>query len=164
MAYLHVAIFYQIQSTPPVCTSENGFYEIFIGIWHLIAYGIGPSLLMFIFSLPTIQHARHRRVMPVTTRLNQTNKNSNKDRHLLRMLFAQCLFISSTTMAYAIGQLYTSLTSSQSEDSLRLAINNLIIVLVGNISATGHSTTFFVFTLASKMFRQQLLCQRRQRV
>jgi hypothetical protein len=80
------------------------------------------------------------------------------------MVLVQCLIVGSTTTAYAAGQWYSTLTSNQVKDSLQLAKDNLLSNLVGAISTMGHSTTFFVFTLTSQMFRQQLTCQRGQRV
>jgi hypothetical protein len=80
------------------------------------------------------------------------------------MVLIQCLIVGSTTTAYSITQWYTTLTSNQVKNSLQLTIENLFTNLVGIISATAVAATFFIFTLASRMFRQQLLCQRRQRI
>ncbi|CAF3945782.1 unnamed protein product [Rotaria sordida] len=163
IVYSHVLVFYKINLTSS-CTSESSFYGTFLGIWHLLAYGIGPPLLMFLFSILTLQHVHRRRIMPVTIQSNRANRDANKDRHLLRMVFIQCLFVGLTTTAYACIQLYTSLTAYQIKDRLQLTKDNLFIIIFGSISATGHSTTFFVFVLTSKFFRQQLFRRHQERM
>ncbi|UJR11481.1 hypothetical protein I4U23_015660 [Adineta vaga] len=163
LAYLHVPFFYEILLPRRTCAVGNNVYGIFLGIWHLITYGTGPPLLMLAFSLLTIRHIRKRRVKPTTNQASQANQSSRNDRNLLRMVFIQCLVVGSTTTAYAIMQLYTTLTVNQSKTSLQLARDGLFGALVGVISATGHNATFFVFTLTSKMFREQLFSQCRRR-
>ena len=164
LAYAHVPIFHDIRLPRQTCGIENNSYGIFLGIWHLLTYGTGPPLLMLIFSLLTIQHIHHRRIVPVLNQPRQEGRNSNKDRNFIRMVFVQCAFVGLGTTAYAIGQWYTTLTSNQVRDNLQIAKDNLFFHLVGSISAAGHSTTFFLFTLVSPMFRQQLICRRRRRV
>jgi hypothetical protein len=164
LAYSHVPVFYEILLPRRTCSLENGIYNIFLGIWHLITYGTGPPLLMLIFSLLTIRHVRHRRVIPVTNQLNTGDGNSARDRHLFRMVFVQCLVVGLTTSSYAMSQWYMTLTAYEVKTNLQLARDNLLANLVGSISTAGHSTTFFVFTLTSKMFREQLRgCFRRRR-
>jgi len=164
LAYVHVAIFYEIILPRRSCSVENSSYAIFLGIWHLFTYGTGPPLLMLVFSLLTIRHVRHRRIIPVINQINQTSRNSSTDRNLIRMVLFQCLVVGLTTSSYAGLQWYTSLTSNQVKNSLQVAKDNLSANLVGSISAAGHSATFFVYTLASKMFRQQLFCRHQERL
>ena len=76
------------------------------------------------------------------------------------MALAQCLIVGLTTTAYAADQLYTTLTANQVKSSLQLAKDNLLANLVGSISGLGNSTTFLVFTITSKLFRQQLFRRR----
>ncbi len=154
---MHVPIFYTINNTQPICAGLPGFYRIFLGFWHVVAYGSGPPFLMFIFSFLTIRHAKHRRILPSTI---QDRTNSTKDRDLLLMALVQCLCIGLTTSLFSFTQLYISLTTNQVTDSLQVAKNNLIGVLGGVISTGGHSATFYLYTITSKMFRQHLICRR----
>jgi hypothetical protein len=163
VTYSHVLIFYKINSKSS-CTSESNLYGTCIGVWHLLVYGIGPPVLMFLFSLITVQRVRHRRIMPVTTQSNEVNRNTNKDTNLLRMVFVQSIFVGFITTLYAATQLYTQATSNSVKDNLQLAKENLVTAFFGTFSVIGHSATFFVFTLASKMFRQELLCRRQERM
>ncbi|CAF0815611.1 unnamed protein product [Adineta ricciae] len=164
LAYAHVLVFYEILTSPQrTCSIGNKAYNIFLGIWHVITYGTGPALLMLIFSLLTIRHVRQRRVIPTASHSIEENQRSSGDNHLLRMALAQCGFIAIATTIYAVGQWYTTLTAEQSKSSLQVAIDNLFYFWTGTISGFGHATTFFIFTLSSKFFREQLFCRRRGR-
>lgn len=74
------------------------------------------------------------------------------------MVFVQYLFVGITTTSYAATHSYNTSTANLYKDHLQLAIDFLFTIIFGSISAIGHSTTFFVFTLTSKMFRKHLLC------
>ncbi|UJR16773.1 hypothetical protein I4U23_003673 [Adineta vaga] len=161
LAYFHVLIFYDILLPQRSCSIENVAYNIFLGIWHLVTYGSGPPLLMLLFSIFTIRHIRHRAVMPITIRnsSSQGHRRSNKSRNLIRMTFVQCLVVGSTITVYAISQWYISLTSHQTKTNLQIARENLFFVLSGIIAGVGHNITFFIFTLTSRLFREQLFCR-----
>jgi len=163
VTYSHVLIFYTITSKSS-CTSQSNLYGTCLGVWHLLVYGIGPPVLMLLFSLTTVQRVRHRAIMPVITQPNQVNRNTIKDAHLLRMVFLQSIFVGFITTLYAATQLYTQATSNNVKDNLQIAKENLITGIFGSLSVTSLSATFFVFTLASKMFRQELLCRRQERI
>lgn len=160
LGYIHVLVYYNI-NTSLSCTSEPGIYAIFLGVWHLFGYGIFPPFLMLLFSLLTIYHIRTRRVTPTGSFINHMTRDSIKDRYLVRMTFIQCLFVGLTTTTYAITQLYISIISNQVQNRLQRTRNELVILFFGSISIVGHSTTFFVYILTSKLFRQQLFCKNR---
>jgi hypothetical protein len=160
IAYIHVPVFYTINKIPPICAGLPGFYRIFLGFWHVIAYGSGPPFLMFIFSFLTIRNIKHRNILPATIQTTQDRTNSTKDKNLLRMALVQCLCIGLTTSLFSFSQLYVSLKTDRVKDNLELAKENLIMVLGGLISTGGHSATFYLFTVTSKMFRQHLICRR----
>jgi hypothetical protein len=71
----------------------------------------------------------------------------------------QCLFVGLMTSAYSSYQLYTSSTEHQVKDRLQLTKDAFFTLIFGTISAIGHTATFFVFTITSRMFRQQVSCQ-----
>lgn len=121
---------------------------------------------MFLFSLLTIRHIKQRRiVVPTSAPLDQDRRNSTatKDKNLLRMALVQCLSIGLTTSLFSITQLYISLTTNQVKDNFQLAKENLILVLGRLISTIGHTATFYLYTITSKMFRQHLFCRRHVR-
>ena len=132
---------------------------MFLGIWQLATYGLAPPLVMLILCLLTIRHTNQRRVIPIT---NQINQNIRKDRNLFHTAFIQCIFVSTATMTYAAYQLYISLTIYQIKDMLQLSKDNLFSITAGCISAMGHTTTFFAFTLTSRLFRQHLFGRRQE--
>ncbi|UJR34487.1 hypothetical protein I4U23_021895 [Adineta vaga] len=156
IGYSHVLIFYKINSNQS-CTSNSVLYGKLLGIWHLVFYGLGPPLLMLHFSILTIRHVRNRHKIPAITTANQI-KISNRDNHLLRMALVQCLFVGLTTLIYAGFQLYSSLSINQRKDRLQMKKDSLFTLIFGTTSAIGHTATFFVFTLTSKMFRKQISC------
>lgn len=160
LTYSHVAVFYEILQSRRTCSIENNIYSIFLGIWHLISYGTGAPLLMLTLSLLTIRRVHRRPIVPKALATNRLNHHSSKDRSLLRMVLVQCLVIGFTTSVYAAGQWYTTLTASQVKSNVQLARDNLLSNFVGSLSLFGHSTTFFVFTLTSQLFRRQLICRR----
>lgn len=158
-AYAHVLAYYQIIPTRRTCSVTDSSYAYFIGIWHLVMYGTSPPLLMLIFSLLTIRHVHSRRIMPTANVTNAHHSGSPKEKNLVRMALFQCLLVGSTTILYAILQFYITFTTNDVKVPLRTAIENVITNFIGAISAAGHSVTFFIFTLASQMFRQHLKCR-----
>ncbi|UJR08889.1 hypothetical protein I4U23_013144 [Adineta vaga] len=64
-AYSHIPVFYGIVLPRRSCTVDNSSYGFFLGIWHLVMYGLGPPLLMLTFSLLTIQHISRRKILPI---------------------------------------------------------------------------------------------------
>jgi hypothetical protein len=81
---MHVPIFYTINPFTPACAGQPGFYRIFLGVWHVVAYGSGPPCLMFLFSALTLRNIKHRRIQPTTIGSNQDDRNSDKNKNLLR--------------------------------------------------------------------------------
>lgn len=147
----------------PICAGQPGVYRLFLGAWHIIAYGSGPPLFMFLFSFLTIRRIRNRRIVIANTihaHQDRRNINNVKDRNLLRMALVQCICIGFTTSCFSFCQLYISITTYQVKDSFQIAKENLIQVLGGVISTIGHSSTFYLYTITSQMFRQHLPCQK----
>jgi hypothetical protein len=163
VTYLHILIRYTI--TPNLfCQSQSTPYGAVLGIGHVFAYGIGPPSLMLLFFLLTIRNVRRQRIRPSIPYSNQTTENSRKDKHLVPMAFVQCLLVGLTTTSYAATQLYITSISNQVKSRLQIAVDTLFTLIFGSISAIGHSTTFFVFTLSSKMFCQHLMCKHQERM
>ena len=156
LAYIHVPYFYILPSYSN-CIPQPGFYLMFLNIWQLATYGLAPPVIMVLLCLLTIRHIHQRRVIPMT---NQINQNMRKDRNFYHMVFIQCIFVSSATMTFVAYQLYFALTIYQIKDRLQLSKDNLFAVIAGCVSAAGHTTTFFAFTLTSRLFRQQLFRRR----
>ncbi|CAF1031686.1 unnamed protein product [Adineta ricciae] len=140
-AYAHVLAYYEIIPTRRTCSVMNSSYVYFLGIWHLVMYGTGPPLLMLIFSLLTIRHVRSRRIMPTAQATSAHHNGSNKEKNLIRMALFQCLLVGSTTIAYAICQFYIIFTTDNVKSSLRVAIENVFINVIGAVSAAGHSVS-----------------------
>jgi len=164
IGYIHVPIFYTINPFQPICAGPPGFYRIFLGVWHVVAYGSGPPLLMFLFSVLTLRNIKHRRIQPTTIGSNQDERNSDKNKNLLRMALVQCLCIGLATSLFSISQLYILITSSRVTSNLQIAKSNLFQTLGGFISTAGHSATFYLYTATSKLFREHLYCRRRTRL
>ncbi|CAF3714352.1 unnamed protein product [Adineta steineri] len=164
IGYIHIPIFYTINGIPPICAGQPGFYRIFLGFWHVIIYGSGPPFLMFVFSVLTIRHVKHRRIAPSINQVNQGERTLYKEKGLLRMALVQCLCIGLTTTLFSISQLYVSITTVYAKSNLQLAKENLFLVLGGLISTGGHGSTFYLYTATSRMFRQHLFHGRHARL
>jgi hypothetical protein len=149
IGYIHVPIFYTINSFAPICTGQPGFYRIFVGVWQVVAYGSGPPFLMFVFSILTLRNIKYRRILPTTIAPNQDERNSDKNKNLLRMALVQCLCIGLTTILFGITQLYVLITPSRVTSNLQIAKSNLFQTFVGVISTAGPSATFYLFTATS---------------
>lgn len=112
LSYVHVFIFYEILLPRRICSTGNNVYNIFLGMWHLMAYGTVPPLLMLVFSLLTVRHVHQRQIMRIANVSNQIAHSTSKDRHLLRVVLAQCLL-------FAIAQWYITFTTNQTKSSLQ---------------------------------------------
>lgn len=156
IGYSHVLMVYSINSNLS-WRSRSNTYGTFLGIWHLLFYGMDPPSLMLRFSLLTIRHVRNLRKMPAVAKSNSTNISS-KDNHLLRMAFIQCLVVGFTTSIYSGFQLYSSSTINERKEHFELNNDSFFTLIFGTVSAIGHTATFFVFTVTSKLFRQQIYC------
>ncbi|UJR24101.1 hypothetical protein I4U23_027068 [Adineta vaga] len=81
-----------------------------------------------------------------------------RDRQALRMLFVQIIvFILITTpwMIYSINNIISSFIQNKTSD--RIAIENFITTIAGALAFLFPSLSFYLYTLTSSMFRDELI-------
>ncbi|CAF0723232.1 unnamed protein product [Adineta steineri] len=133
-------------------------------------FNLGPSIIMLIFGSLTIRHIQQsvRRVTAsnnktqtgtglTTAMQEQLQRQKTIDRQLIRMMVAQSVYFAVLTTPNSVGYIYFSLTTNTLFNDVQLAQVNLFVNIAGLLSTTGACTTFYLFTLSSKLFRQELM-------
>ena len=151
------------------CPANQGTYPIFYGIWNLIIFSLGPSIAMLIFGFLTIQHVRQsmRRVIhsEITNQLQiespplqeQLRRQKKIDRQLIRMMLVQCLYFTVLSTPVSVSLIQQAVKVNVVQDTLQNAKDSLFRNITGALSFVSACTTFYVFTLSSQLFRQELM-------
>ncbi|CAF4104502.1 unnamed protein product [Adineta steineri] len=140
--------------------------------WFIVLASIdrlGPSVIMLIFGSLTIRHVQHSVGRVNASHIATKSENASAapiqeklqrqktaDRQLIRMMIAQCAYFAVLTTPISGSYMYISLTINTVLDDLQFAQVNLFTNIAGLLSTTGACTSFFVFTLSSKLFRHEL--------
>ena len=157
LAYIHVPFNYTILLPQPTCNFVSSSYQSFFSIWNLIFFSWIPSFSMLIFGLLTIRNV-HQSKMRARSQNNLEENQKKIDHQLIRMVIIQSFVFGSTSMAYAISQLYISITSSaQKIESLEKVIYNYVSIVGNWISLAGPCLSFYLFTFTSQLFRRELI-------
>ncbi|CAF1512252.1 unnamed protein product [Adineta steineri] len=165
LAYIHVPIFYQINTRQQTCVPVPGIYYTFAGVWGLVVFSLGPPIVMLYFGLSTVRNIRHSvgRTAPnsiqTQTQVQQQQQRRRKatDRQLIQMMFAQCIVFILTASPLPIQYIYTSVRANVTVDALQSAKDNLFSNTSGFLSLTVACMSFYFFTLSSKLFRNELI-------
>jgi hypothetical protein len=169
LSYIYVPIQYEIIQTTRKCPASQGNNLLFNGIWNLIVFSLGPSIVMLIFGSLTIRHVQLsvQRVAPQTINIKdaftrppqqeQLQRQKTTDRQLTQMMVVQVIYFSLLSSPVSINWLYTSLRSNVVIDALQSAKDTLFSNIVSFISLTGACTSFYLFTLSSQLFRRELI-------
>jgi hypothetical protein len=114
---------------------------------------------MLIFGLLTIAHIRKgkNRIVPQNMQNNSQQNQKKTDRQLIQMMLAQSFTLGLTTTSYSVVNLYVALVPNPGSDPLTTAINNLLSNVFAYIALTGPCVSFYLFTLSSKLFRNELM-------
>ncbi|CAF1065007.1 unnamed protein product [Adineta steineri] len=168
--YLYVPIQYENIQTITKCPPSQSTFPLFNGIWNLLIFSLGPSIVMLLFGLLTIRHVQRlgKRIVPQNIQVqNQTNSTSlpqeqlrhqkATDRQLLQMMLVQCIYFSLLATPISATYIYTALTINVVPDPLQLAKLSLLTNVTGLLSGTSACTSFYVFTLSSRLFRRELM-------
>ncbi|CAF0897030.1 unnamed protein product [Adineta steineri] len=169
VVYTHILVQYENTSTVGKCYAGPSANPLFTGIWNLIIFSLGPSIIMLIFGSLTIRHVQHSvgrvNASHITTKSENASaapiqeklqRQKTADRQLIRMMIAQCAYFAVLTTPISGSYIYISLTINTVLDDLQFAQVNLFTNIAGLLSTTGACTSFFVFTLSSKLFRHEL--------
>ncbi|CAF1264989.1 unnamed protein product [Adineta ricciae] len=172
LAYIYVLFVYTTLPGSAGCSLAQGSARSFNGIWNLIIFSLGPPLIMLYFGSLTIRHLRQS-AKQVRLQKNQTNVQSQPqlqrqkktDRQLIQMMIVQCVYFSVTSSSISINWIYVAARPPLAMDALQVAKDDLFAQITGFTSLTGACTSFYLFTLSSKLFRSELvnLFKRQQR-
>ncbi|CAF1401337.1 unnamed protein product [Adineta steineri] len=169
--YLYVPIIFQNIQTVTKCPPAQTTFPLFNGIWNLLIFSLGPSTVMLIFGLLTIRHVQRsgKRIVPQNIQVqNQTEsitlaqqeqlkRQKTTDRQLLKMMLVQCVYFSLLSTPVSALYIYTALRINIVPDALQLAKDSLFTNITGLLSGTSGCTSFYVFTLSSRLFRRELM-------
>ncbi|CAF5096931.1 unnamed protein product [Rotaria sp. Silwood1] len=124
----------------PFCNTFNNFNL-------LIFYSLLPSIFMFTLGWITIRNVRHRPFY---------RRSTLKDRQLTIMLIVQVFCVAFLSLPVSIQKLYAQFTVNQMKSSERMQTENFLATIVNLIGLSNASTSFYMFTLSSRVFRKQL--------
>ena len=173
LIFLYIPITYEILPGRNRCPASQSRTAGFNGIWTLIVFSLGPPIVMLCFGSLTIRHIRQqlKRVHIigneniVQSQSSQIRRQKRTDRQLIQMMLVQCLYFSVTSILVSIGWFYLTVRPSIVIDVVQGAKDDAFTQISGLISLAGGSTSFYLFTLSSKVFRDELKhlfkCQRR---
>jgi hypothetical protein len=166
-----VPIRFENIGTVTKCPGPQTTYPLFNGIWNLLIFSLGPSIFMLIFGLLTIRHVHQsgRRIVTHNTLVpNQIEsislaqdqlrlrRQKTTDRQLLQMMLVQCVYFSLLSTPVSVSYVYIALRINVVSDALQVAKDTLFTNITGLLSITGACTSFYVFTLSSRLFRREL--------
>jgi hypothetical protein len=114
---------------------------------------------MFILGWMTIQYVRHQRVHRTIIR---------RDHQLTAILIVQVLCVTILTVPVSVQKLNDGFTLGQVKSQERIQLETFFGTLAVFIALTNSSTSFYMFTLTSKVFRKELkyllFCSNRRRM
>jgi hypothetical protein len=151
LVYIHVPIYYRINTRQQTCVPMQGIYSIFYGAWNLVVFSVGPPIVMLVFGLSTIRNI-HRSVRRIAHQDNATRiyihrqqRQRATDRQLIKMMFVQCIVFILTASLPSVQFIYTSVKSNAVVDPLQSAKENLFYNIAGFVSLTVPCTSFYFF-------------------
>ncbi|CAF0732499.1 unnamed protein product [Adineta steineri] len=151
LGYIHVPIFYQINTRQHTCAPIPGIYQTFYGVWNLVVFSLGPPIAMLYFGLSTVKNIRHSvaRTAPnsiqTQTQVQQQQQRRRKatDRQLIQMMFAQCIVFILTASLPSVQYIYASVRANVTVDALQSAKDSLFSNTCGFLSLTVACTQYF---------------------
>ena len=178
LLYIHILIQLEQLLTTGKCSEFLNTNALFNGIWNLCVFSLGPSIVMFIFGSLTVRHIQQS-LKRVATQSNRTEvqteltepmqtrlkRQKTTDRQLIRMMLVQCVYFSLLSTPTSVFSIYNATIIGVVLDRLQLAKYSLFRNTTGLLSVTSACTSFYIFTLSSLLFRQELmrLFRRRRR-
>jgi hypothetical protein len=139
------------------------FFNIAASLYHSIfitlTASIFPVLIMNICALLTRRNLalkRERRQRNVLQKRNEEKFQSKRDQQVLIMLFIQMMFYGITILPLMGIYFYSAITIYTNKSSDRLNIEQFITYLVEMINFLFPVCSFYLYTMASHMFRIEL--------
>lgn len=138
-----------------------GIYQTIFGLCNLLLLSLGPPIAIFLLGLGTIRniHKILGRIAPDNqhVQIRQNQRRKSIDRDMIQMMSVQCIAFILTTLPPSLHFLYKSLKSSIISDDLELARDSLLSNIANSLSLTVPCTSFYLFILSSKLFRNEFV-------
>jgi hypothetical protein len=148
-----MAIFFELKTsgTTVICYTQPGIYDTFYRIFYLVVYCISPSVCMSLLCIKALFNIRIQanRIKPMLATGNETLRRI--DRRVIRVLFAQILTQVLCILPFAIINLLALFIDSTTV--LYTFLNQLFVLPL----FVSHTTSFYFFTLTSRVYRKELL-------
>ncbi|CAF1141385.1 unnamed protein product [Adineta ricciae] len=162
LVHIYMLIVYNIKSNS-CYNSLDAVGITLVSIFALTNNSFLPTTLMVIFTifirknLATRRERRQRGSVQVA-RVNQNKEiQFKRDQQVLRMLFVQVIaffVITSPYMVYSINNIISPYIQNKSSD--RVAIENFVTGISGGLSYVFPAVSFYLYTLTSSLFRNEL--------
>ncbi|CAF3682284.1 unnamed protein product [Adineta steineri] len=113
---------------------------------------------MFLFGMLTIRNIRKsvRRIGIIDNQTQPERSRKTTDRQLTQMMFGQCIMYLITTLPYSAINMYLTFDLSTKSNALQTAKYNMLLGISGFIGLFVPCTSFYMFILSSKGFRNEL--------
>jgi len=152
LLYLHMAIFFEIKyvNNGKMCYSRAGVYDLFYRIFYLIIYCIVPPVCMGVIGVLTLKNIRQQaqRINPALTNGRQSLRRI--DQQIIRMLIGQILTQLVCILPFAIFNVIGLFVNTTT------ALYNFFLQIVTIPLFVSYATSFYIFTLSSRIYRQEL--------
>ncbi|CAF1301850.1 unnamed protein product [Adineta steineri] len=142
-------IFYEITSVTG-CTILNQGFKFYFSFVHLsILNGVIPLITASVFSILSYRNVRHiiRLQIPIVRR--------RLDRQLTAMVLIRVLYLFIVSIPFGLFFIYTLNTSNNTNDSLRIAVEQLITNITSTFYYLNYAGSFYLYCFASNRFRRQ---------
>jgi hypothetical protein len=146
LPYTQVFYCYTI-SQKHVCTYQNTACQLLNDIILLLCNSGLPPILMVLVSILTIRNVKYS---------SRVATGPRRDTQLIRILLIQVSILVLFAVPVATQKLYTSATDFTVKDPLTTAINSLLNQISIEISYISNSTTFYIYSLTSKKYRNEV--------
>jgi hypothetical protein len=165
LVYSQVLYFYDANQVnkPGICYIQNSVCNALDIIYYFIFQAIGPSVFMFIFGIGTFIHIRHERLVrkallnrTETVRVTTIIYMKRSSREVLRILTIEVILYLVCSMPFLLVKIYSNIPSSTMKSTLQLSIERLIFNIALLFSLIDKIFSFYIYTLSSKYYRQEL--------
>ncbi|CAF0951539.1 unnamed protein product [Adineta ricciae] len=156
-------------NTPGPCYTTSPTCAIIDQIYFFMFQLIGPPMCMIVFGIGTYIHIRQGRKVRPTDAHTKTIEASRvagiigneqtrgKNRAVLRMLFAQILVYFLCTIPLTAFRLYAVMPITILKSNERAILENIIFNVTIFVQFGDKTFAFFIYTLTSAYFRQELV-------
>jgi hypothetical protein len=153
---------------PAPCFPQNNACNAFDITFYFIFQATGPPVFMLIFGIGTFIHIRQGRQIrqqptsatDIGTRTissTPTRKTERNGREILSMLTMQVILYLICSMPFFATKIYSILPLSTNLSDVQISVVNLIVNIAVLFSFVDKIFSFYIYTLSSKYYRQELI-------